>query len=208
MNLYNYFWAPACWASGMIFVGILGLSGWIVHSRVITTIFPNGVTIAPISAFLFILLGVSMVLSSREKSDNKYTQAKNILLVPAFLMGIWVIIDTISGHPAHIDWNMHPPETIFWMLPESSISPISALLFILLAFGIFGSNKWTQLVFWTALIIIITGGGFLIGYAAGNPLFYGGEIKPVSFLSACGFVLGGIGLLMCIKSDKQNREEG
>lgn len=199
MNLKGYLGNSVVWASGMIVIGLIGVSGWLIHFRLVTTIYPKGVTMAPVSAILFILLGICLILSVKEKGDTGYTLVKNILLIPAIFMGIWTIFDLITGNPAHIDWEIHPPDTLFWMAPESTISPLSALLFIGLAMGIFLANRSSVLTFWIALIIAVTGAVLILGYLTGVPFLYGGEIKPVSFLSGCGFLLAGSGLMTGIK---------
>jgi hypothetical protein len=34
---------------------------------------------------------------------------------------------------------------------------------------------------------------FIAGYSLGTPFFYDGTMKPISFLSACGFFFCGMG---------------
>lgn len=184
---------PGCWAVAIVGIGVLGLSGWALSSRSLVTIMPDSVTIAPISALLFILLGISLYLAEYGVRDLRFMIVQDVLLIPPALIGIWVFFGSFFGKSSIIHWYTHSSDQIYLIAPESVMSPVSALLFLLSALGLYVNRH--QFRYAPALAVILSSAGaiLIIGYFLGNPFLYGMNIKPTSFLSACGFLFCGIG---------------
>jgi len=189
---------PGCWAVMIVGIGVLGLSGWALSSRSLVTIIPDSVTIAPISALLFILLGISLYLAEYGVHDLRFMIVQDVLLIPPALIGIMVFLMSFFGKSSIIHWYIHSPDQIYLIAPESSMSPVSALLFLLSALGLYINRYQFRYAPVLAIILSSSGAFLIIGYLLGNPFIYGMNIKPTSFLSALGFLFCGIGQWMCI----------
>lgn len=181
------------WAVMIVGIGILGLSGWALSSRTLVTIIPDSVTIAPISAVLFILLGISLYLAEYGIRDPRFLIIQDVLLIPPALIGIWVLLFSAIGRTGVIHIYSHASDQIFLIAPESSMSPVSAVLFLLTALGLYANRHQFRYAPILAILISCAGAILILGYLLGNPFLYGMSMKPVSFLSACGFLVCGIG---------------
>jgi len=185
------------WAVVIVSIGILGLSGWALSSRILVTIIPDSVTMAPISALLLILLGISLYLAEYGIQDPRFLIIQDVLLIPPALIGIWVVLFHTFGKSGVIHWYTHSSDQIFLIAPESSMSPVSALLFLITALGLYANRHRVRYASFLTVIILLAGAILILGYLLGNPILYGMNLKPVSFLSACGFLMCGIGQWAC-----------
>lgn len=185
---------PGWWACITAGIGILGLSGWALSQRIMVTIVPESVTMAPVSALLFILLGISLFLCEYAFNDARFVIVQDALLIPPVLIGIWFLFFSIFENSLHINWYTASSDQLFLIAPESSMSLISALLFPLSALGLYAPRQQFRYASSVGIIIFLAAMIFILGYLSGHPFLYGTHVKPISFMSACGFFVFGIGL--------------
>ena len=198
--------SPAWWGGCTILIGITGLCGWIMGSRFLVTIIPQSITMAPVSAFLFIILGISASISRSAESEPDYAILRDILLFPPVFIGIWVLYDFFQSTPASISWSSYSDYQVFLMAPESRMSLMSAILFPSLSIATYLTRSVSRHVSLVFLVIMICSAGFVAGYCLGHPFFYGSSIKPISFLSALGFFLCATGLWLSVRRDNPSSE--
>lgn len=187
--LYN----PVWWGGCSILIGIIGICGWIMGARILVTIIPKSITMAPVSAFLFIILGICISISKSARSESDSKILLDLFLIPPILIGLWVLYTTHSEFPLTFSWNSYSDYQLFLVAPESQMSLMSAILFPFLSLGAYVTryvSRYGSLIF---LVIVTCSVVFIAGYSLGNPFFYGGTMKPISFLSACGFFFCGMG---------------
>lgn len=187
---------PRVWAGGTILLGILGCTGWILTFKPFLTIVPQSVSAAPSSAMIFILLGVCLFIGERRSVDCTRNCIYKGLLGIALLIVGFIMIETISIYSGDVLREAFITSSISELLPQSQMSPISSLLFLFLITGIIGHRYFS--FYGQAISLLITGAGavMILGYWYGAPFLYGGMIKPVSFLTALGFLLIGISFIL------------
>ncbi len=187
--LTNTIW----WGGCTILIGIIGLCGWTMGSRFLVTIIPKSITMAPISAFLFIILGICICITRWAESEQDYAILYDILLIPPVIIGIWVLYNSHSEFPLIFSWNTYSYYQIFLIAPESQMSLISAVLFPALSIGVFINHYLSRHGSLIFLGIMACSVIFIIGYIFGYPFFYETNMKPISFLSALGFFISAFG---------------
>jgi len=195
---------PVFWGGLTIIVGIIGLLGWSMGSRFLITIIPKSITMAPASAFLFILLGICMIISKFIDSEPDCSILFDILLIPPIIIGFWVLFNFHSEYPYAFSWSSYSDYKIFLVSPESQVSLMSAILFPAISMGVFFSRyvtKYSSLIFIGVMACSLL---FMSGYFLGNPLFYEESVKPISFMSALGFFLSSAGFWLSMKRRKKH----
>ncbi|WP_319578043.1 hypothetical protein [uncultured Methanospirillum sp.] len=195
---------PVLWGGCTILIGIIGLCGWIMGSRFLVTIVPKSITMAPVSAFLFIILGICICISRLSESEQDYAIIFDILLIPPVLIGLWVLYTSHSEFPVTYSWSSYSAYQIFLIAPESQMSLMSAVLFPTLSIGVFISqylSRHGSLIF---LGIMMCSMVFITGYILGHPFFYETSMKPISFLSTLGFFLSASGFWLSRRRIREN----
>lgn len=184
------------WAGGTILLGILGCAGWITSFKPLLTIVPQSVSAAPSSAIIFMLLGVCLFMNERRGSNCTLNCIYKGLLGITLLIAGFIMFETISIYSGDELREAFITSSISVLLPQGQMSPISSLLFLFLITGIIGHRCFS--FYGQAISLLITGSGavMILGYWYGAPFLYGGIIKPVSFLTASGFLLIGISFIL------------
>src|SRR5947208_1107305 len=94
-------------------------------------------------------------------------------------------------------WIGRNPE-LFEAVTTGRMAPMTALNFVFIATGplaLTGSQP-AKIAGPLGALVTVIGAVVLVGYWYGTPLLYGGHTIPVSFSTACGLFLSGIGLVM------------
>jgi len=180
---------PVFWGGCTILIGIIGLCGWIMGSRFLVTIIPKSITMAPVSAFLFIILGTCICISRLSESEQDYAIIFDILLIPPVLIGFWVLYTSHFELPVTYSWSSYSVYKIYLIAPESQMSLMSGVLFPTLSIGVLISQYLSRHGSIIFLGIMACSMVFIAGYILGHPFFYETNLKPISFLSTLGFFL-------------------
>lgn len=195
-RIQKYIIDPKYWALATILVGFTGLFGWIFSFRHLVAIIPQSVSVAPVSAILFIFIGISLYIHEHSKADPQYSAIHHSLLIISLILAVWGIISIFVGNPAGINWEGYTSEQVSWITPQGQMSPISSMLFLILISGIVCRQYCETYGKAVSVIITVTGAVMILGYWFGAPFFYGESIKPVSFLTAAGFFLSGVSFML------------
>jgi len=169
--------------------GIIGIIGWIISIRMISSISQYYIPISPNSPALFVLLGVSLVLL--EVSDRPWVSTySSIVSVITILVGILSFAESGLGEPIGIN------QILSFIFPLATpdqagmMSDLSALCFILIGtsslLSLYGNSQKAGIPVTIALGLSSI---IMIGYGFGSPLLYDSTVIPVSLPSAIGFVL-------------------
>jgi uncharacterized membrane protein YfcA len=148
---------PVWWACITAGIGVLGLSGWALSQRIMVTIIPESVTMAPVSALLFILLGISLFLCEYAFHDARFVIVQDALLIPPVIIGIWFLILSVFENSPHIHRYTASSDQLFLIAPESAMSPGSALLFPFSALGLYAHRRQFRYASSLGIIIFLAG---------------------------------------------------
>ena len=189
--------------SGIVifFVGIIAFAGWYMDNRVLSSIYPNYIPMAPSTAIIFVIMGV-MFSFNLFKSNNK--KIKPFILIFTFLV-------TLSGmlHFLGVIFHLNLTFDQIWNANNVKIGNIqiykmshyAGFLFFLSGIALllkyFGKDQKSYVNLTGNIGMFIALGGFIasMGYAFGTPLLYSGNYIPLALTSAISFVFLGMSIL-------------
>jgi PAS domain S-box-containing protein len=196
-------------ASGcsLVLLGTVGLLGWLTGLRALNSIFPQNAPIAVYATVFFMAVGcILVVYANRIWSPLSFFIAMAASAVIS-LIGFLGVASYFTGVELTLESLIVPPGELAGGLPMGHISPVGGALFALVAPTVWlvlrlrVSTLSRQAGAWIAVLIAFTGGTMTVGYLMGAPLLYGGNIIPVSELSALGFLALGVGLAAAAGND-------
>jgi PAS domain S-box-containing protein len=177
-------------------IGCLGLAGWIFSSRTLTGVRADYIPMAPNTAVIVILLGISLCLLAA------WPTHRTIRILVAWFAGFGILISvltlagSITGFDTGVDSLFISSSGNLGMIPVGHMSPVTAICFLFACTAIFlflaGRTDHTALL-GTAVAGI--SGILLIGYWYGAPLLYGGTVIPVALTTAAALGILGLGLI-------------
>jgi PAS domain S-box-containing protein len=176
--------------------------GWIFGRWRFATFGPDYIPMAPLTAWMIVLLGVALFLRVRlplarlSRTFGFFTAAfvgLTCLLVGGMrLLGFDILVE---------HWLAPTAEQIRGSI-TGRMSPLTALSFLFtaaaLGFALRPSGPrrlGSQVAAVSAAIVLLIGLAVVLGYASGLPLLYGSGIIPMAFLTAVSFALLGASLL-------------
>ncbi|MFA4878052.1 MAG: PAS domain-containing sensor histidine kinase [Methanoregula sp.] len=177
-------------------IGCLGLTGWILDSRMLTGVQGDYIPMAPNTAVIIILLGLSLY------SLMTWTRHRNIRITITGLAGFSLILSVltlagnIAGLDIGVDYLFISTSGNLGQVPVGHMSPVTAACFIFGSISLLlllAGKKDSAALLGTAVTVI--SGIILIGYWYGAPLLYGGVVIPVALTTASALEILGIGLV-------------
>jgi signal transduction histidine kinase len=185
----------------MIIIGLIGTMGWITGFYQNLDIL-GFVPISPVAAIAYILLG-TVILTLIVPFKGKLPRLMVRFLI-AFIMIIacsfW--ITAVFFPSIDIQNIVIVPLVGTSSAVDAEIAPLAAFAVFLGTISLFMKThhviKWRHIdtvIGILAAIILSLGSGSLIGYAFGDPHFYGHSIKAVSLSSSICLVLLGLGII-------------
>lgn len=188
---------------GMIIgMGVLTFVGWLSGLRLLASIRPDYIPMAPNTAAAFIILGISVLFltfrSLRRFSRwfSAFSAIVTIVLSILTLIQYFVRLDHLN-----IDRMILNTSGILGKVPVGCMSPITGgnfllagvalLLLVLPSYG----RLIRDIASCLAVATIITGLVVILGYLYGTPILYGGNTIPMAVTTACAFVCLGIALI-------------
>jgi len=187
-------------AALVTFYSVLALIGWVTNSLLIASINARFVPMAPATALCFVLLGAVLLLRRWWPNQRSLRRASRVLAGIVLLFNIVILLQfaLVSLFDLSLDIEQ-------WFVTASlseqgyvigHMSPVTALLFILLSFSALltlparEGNHWRdRLAQIAAATTFIVAGILITGYWYGAPLLYGGTITPVALTTAIAFLL-------------------
>ena len=191
-------------ASGVFVFGLLGLTGWGLGMSQISALGHDYVPMSPCTAFLFVLLGVGLLLDTCRPGQPVTRWFVGGSSGTAVVAGTLVLARYLSG----ID--LFPVER--WLVPSADMVsgfpvgrmyPVTAMGFLLAAAAfMFASSvaprrRWRPLASAVpSLLLLLLGLISVINYVAGTPLMYGDSaMVPMALSTALAFSLLASGLM-------------
>lgn len=175
------------------------LAGWIAGFRILASLRPDYLPMAPNTALLFIVLSIGLaVLASEQPRGTYYVRLITaVVLIISFLR----FIELTAGFSVGVDqWIMQSPEDSLGKIEIGRMAPSTAVEFLILGtatmLSTFRGNHTIADNLFRVLTIVGTAISliFLLGYLYGVPLQYGGTTIPMALNAAASFCLLGFGL--------------
>jgi len=185
--------------------GFVALLGWFLQLPALATFGTGLIPMAPGTAILFVLLGISLFLynlipgSRYIRIIGMITGISSILtalvILCLFSLGFHSKIEQL-GMSLHVSFNS---TTIGHMSPVTAICfIIAALSFLLLITPKYLDIKKSFLAFWITILLVFISITIILAYIIGAPLMYTGTIIPPALPTSICFLVFGIGLLIKI----------
>ena len=181
----------AC-AGLVIVLALLTLAGWAFGMSQLASLRDSYIPMAPSTALCFLGIGGALVSAQFSQRGLPRVLAGLVLLV-----ALAKLIEFSFGMTLGIDERLVQDPADFGAVSTGRMSPITALIFLLLASGLFSITQPTlasrtgPLAALAGLIAAVD----LLGYAYGTPLLYGGTIIPVAFTTALAAAISAVALL-------------
>jgi hypothetical protein len=175
-------------------LGALTLIGWMSGMDGLASLARNYIPMAPSTALAFAILGVSTFLQTARNPHR-------FIVIP--LLGLVAIVageklwEFFSGVSLRIEELLVGDSAVFGATRKGrGMSPITALNFLVFCFALFalrhrGLRPWASRAATIGMIISFV---VVLGYMHGTPLLYGGQIIPISLVTAISFFLVGIAI--------------
>lgn len=182
-------------------VSSLVLCGWTLDVEMLKRIFPTLVAMNPITALAFILLSVSLWLSSTEHMGRKGRVAAQVCAGLVALVGLLKLIEVLCGWTVGIDQVLFTSKLLDDVTGQPNrIAPNTAFNLLLFGCALLLFDVKIRGRFYLAQFCIITSmlASLLpiIGYAYGTRMLYGiGHFIPMALHTALTFLTLGIGSL-------------
>lgn len=180
--------------------GAIALALWITGNWQILTRGPNYIPMAPVTATVFLLLGLALSARGLRPQSNGAQRAETA--VGVFSVGIAAVELLTPLLGASTPWRaiLFPAEVSGFAFPMGRMSPLTAASFLLVGAAVLSARRPEAWKRWiavlcgiaTLLIALIV----LAGYAAGAPLDYGGGRVPMALLTASTMVFLSLSLLL------------
>jgi PAS domain S-box-containing protein len=192
--------AVSCGA-GAAWLGLLGLLSWYSGVRVLSSILPFYIPMAPSTACSFLLLGgiLTYQVKTRLSARSKGVAVAVALLVAAF--GLFSFAELFVRIDLNLEDLLFPTAEKFEEVLTNRISPLTGL-----ALFLGGTNL--SIILWRkdqaisqhmagflGCSVTIIGAIGIVGYIFGTPLLYGGDVVPMALTTAVAFLLLGVGLV-------------
>jgi signal transduction histidine kinase len=187
----------------IIAVGALILLGWTLDIRALIRLLPAMVTMNPVTAFTFILAGLSLwCLGGRHARSSQQLQHLGVALA-----GLVTFVGALKSLDYLVPLNFHIDHLLFarklalpGLYPPSEMAPNTALNFLLCGLGLLRFQKGRRHAFCPSQLFVLTAGLIallaLIGYSYRVLFFYRmGATLPMSLDTALAFTLFCVGFL-------------
>lgn len=177
-----------------IFMGVLALMTWVFNFQVLQKFFTRNIIMPANSGFIFILAGVSLLISrGRSKRFFSWNQGIGLLIAA---IGILTFGEYLFGWNLAIDRLLYPDENFsdLSLYPER-MAPLSALNFLMLGTVlIFRKRRGSNLLIMAMGLISLLS---LLGYLyEGVPFFSLLIFKKMSLSATVTFLVLAVGLLL------------
>jgi two-component system NtrC family sensor kinase len=194
-------------SGAIILLGALALTGWISGVRVLTSVRPDYIPMAPDTALFFVALGTILLLNALRLQTGP---AKMIMLAVTALIslyGLLKFIEQFTGLDLTFENFLFPITETLGDYPLGRMSPITGMLFFVTGLAAWvhlrgkSPGSRTNAVNAIGLAVFIAGGIATVGYVFGAPPLYGSNIIPLAASTSLDFALLGGTLIMAAGDD-------
>ena len=188
--------------AGAAVVALAGLLGYIPGLRVLGSMRPSYIPMAPSTAVFFLILSVALYSHARGRRQGV---GPGVMLALALLVTVLALLDIVGGI-AGMDLTLEDRLTsgvgTLQGIPVGRMALATSVTFVAAALGTFllwlgqrNSRHTGRLERWassTGLLTMLIGATVLLGYGFGTPFMYGGHLVPMAATTALAFLfLGG-----------------
>jgi two-component system cell cycle sensor histidine kinase/response regulator CckA len=185
-------------------LGAAGLIGWTTPFSRLATLTPHSIPMAPSTALLVLLLGVTLIREARRRSRRLTIAASWTSLL---LSGLHLALFA-AGFPPLLDAALVPSPEPFGVYLEGRMSPwtalglvLSSLSLLLVSLGLLWLGRsrrhraFDNAGVVLASVVIVFGLVVVLGYLFDAPLLYGSPVVPMALASAMALVFLGFAVL-------------
>ncbi|HEX7545907.1 MAG TPA: PAS domain S-box protein [Gemmatimonadaceae bacterium] len=189
-------------AAATALVALGGLLGFLSGFRVLGSIRPDFIPMAPSTAACFLILSAGLYLSAREHETGP---GRTAIVAPVLLVAVFGLLDVV-GSLTGLDLTREA-----WLtrnagslggVPLARMSPMSATGFVFAGVATLliwlrpaSSRQAERFGDWASslgVLVAVLGATILLAYVFGKPLLYGGVTVPMAATTSVGFVLIGV----------------
>ena len=185
-----------------LIICIVVLIGWMTNNLILASVSENYVPMTMTVAISLLLLSIGVFIRVHIRLECCPKVIPLVLASTVLILMVWVLLDPIIANSLDIEVFLHPGRELSEGYLLADTSPVSALVLIaagavtissLCSTGRCGARNFIESIL--SIGVFSVGLVTLLGYAYGNPLFYGGDVRPISLLSGLAFALYGISLI-------------
>ncbi len=182
-------------------IGIAALTGWILEIPTLTTFGTGLIPMAPSTALLFVLLGISVVLRSFFPQNVTVHNIVITLSAISILSAFTLLVTSYFGLHFKIEQIGIPVDMAFSGTLAGHMSPITAFCFILAGLSnlitLISTSKprYRLIAIWLTLLLLVITLILLIAYLFGTPVLYGSNLIPPALSTSIAFACLGTVLL-------------
>ncbi len=188
-------------SAGAALVAFAGLLGYVPGLRVLGSLRPDYIPMAPSTAGCFLILSVALLRQARRPWQGFGRMAMAALALFASAMGLLAFIGYFAGTGLILDDLLAPGEGTLGKIPIGRMSPLTGGAFVAAGLGTFlllsssRSSRHTRLRgHWASSLGVLTlliGATLLLTYLYGTPLGYGSSTVPMAATTAVAFLFLG-----------------
>jgi PAS domain S-box-containing protein len=183
----------------ILFIAGLSLIGWLTGKMGLASFSLYYIPIAHSSALVFVVLCILFFINIHF-DKSRFTQTKTTpLIIFVILFCLFIVLKYFFNFSSDIEKIFIKNPAGFGNVPIGRMSPISALLFILICISLLSIENSSDLIKYIggsfSFLVFLISSILIIGYLYKVPLLYGSKIIPVSLPTAICFLLFCITLL-------------
>ena len=183
-------------------ISILVLMGWLTNNLVLASVSVDYVPMTMSIAISMFLLSIGVFIRVHLRLNCCPKVIPFLLASTVLVIMVWVLLDPVIPADLDIEVFLHPGRELSEGYLLADTSPVSAIVLItagaitissLCSTGRCGARNFIESIL--SIGVFSVGLLTLLGYAYGNPLFYGGDVRPISLLSGLSFAMYGMALI-------------
>lgn len=183
-------------------LGMAAIAGWLIGSKILASIRPDYIPMAPNTALSFIVLGISLyALIAERRTAIKLSRAGVVVIL---ILSLIRFIELSANIKLNVDqWIFRVPAERLGFIPTGRMALPTALNFLFASIAILLASSLKKHLLFVDVITRILAGlttfiglVFCLGYIYGAPLLYGGTAIPMALNTAVAFFTLGLGLVL------------
>jgi len=182
-------------------LGVVAIVGWLMGWRILTSIRADYIPMAPNTALLFIILGISLcTLITERKRGLKLSRFGATVI---FVLSLIRFTEFTVNINLNVDrWIFQVPGEKLGLIPVGQMALPTTLNFLFASIALFLASSLKKHLFVDALTRVLgglttfIGLAFSLGYIYGAPLLYGATTIPMALNTAIAFFVLGLGLVI------------
>ncbi len=202
MRNNNYFVRISQVCCGItIGMGVLTFVGWLSGLRLLASVRPNYIPMAPNTATAFIILGIAVLALTFQSFCRFFRWFSAFSAILTIVLSILTLIQYFIRVDLNIDQMILRTSGLLGKVPVGCMSPITGGNFLLVGVALLllslpSYERLTRdISSCLAIVTTITGLVVILAYLYGTPILYGGNTIPMAVTTACAFVCLGIALI-------------